>query len=197
MKLLLLAATLVTGSAMADVPRFAASCGNGLKVDTFETGQLRINGEDAKVIKRPDGQISANYRGAWVDITPRGGQPPSVTYTASDRTVGECQVVSFDAEVPATGYHATTEVTCYMGSGAPARSCPAGAKRQGFGSAMVTVTKPDGRTRTIFFEKGRATGYDQSEADPGKFSASKRDDLNIIHIGEERYEIPDGLPFGG
>lgn len=197
MRLLLLASTLVTGSAIADVPRFAATCGKNLKVDTFQTGELRINGEEVKLIKRPDGQISANYQGAWVDITPRGDQPPSVTYTASDKTVGDCQVVSFDAEVLATGYHATAEVTCFMGARAPARSCPAGVKRRGFGSAMVTVTKPDGRTRTIFFEKGRATGYDVNESDPGKFSASKRDDLSIISIGEERYEIPDALPFGG
>ena len=84
-----------------------------------------------------------------------------------------------------------------MGGGAPTGSCPAGVKRTGSGSAMVTVTKPDGRTRTIFFDNGRATGYDQSQADPGKFSASRQADLNIIKIGQERYEIPDALPFGG
>ena len=104
---------------------------------------------------------------------------------------------SHDAKVPGTDYHATTNVPCSMGGGAPTGSCPAGVKRQGGGSAMVTVTKPDGRTRTIFFANGRATGYDQSQADPGKFSASRQGDLNIIKIGQERYEIPDALPFGG
>jgi hypothetical protein len=102
-----------------------------------------------------------------------------------------------DAKVPGTDYHATTNIPCSMGGGAPTGSCPAGVKREGYGSAMVTVTKPDGRTRTIFFSNGRATGYDQSQADSGKFSASKQADLNIIRIGQERYEIPDALPFGG
>ena len=181
-----------------DVPRFAAECGTGLEVDTFATGDVRINGKAAKVIQRPDGQISASSDGVWVDITPRSGvEPPRVTYTARDKTVGECRIVSFDATVPGTGYHATTEISCTMGGGAPTGSCPAGAKRQGQGSAMVTITKPDGRTRTIFFENGRATGYDQSQADPGRFSVSRQDDLSIIQIGEERYEIPDALPFGG
>ena len=36
-----------------------------------------------------------------------------------------------------------------------------------------------------------------SEADPGEFAAEKQSDLNIIHIGPERYEIPDAVIFGG
>jgi hypothetical protein len=73
----------------------------------------------------------------------------------------------------------------------------AGVKRQGQGAAIVTITRPDGRSRTIFFETGRVTGYDQGEADSGKLSVSRQGDLNIIQIGPECYEIPDALPFGG
>ena len=62
---------------------------------------------------------------------------------------------------------------------------------------MVTLTKPDGRTRTIFFEEGKATGYDVSQADPGEFKATKEGDIYIIHIGQERYEIPEAVIFGG
>jgi hypothetical protein len=70
-------------------------------------------------------------------------------------------------------------------------------KREGGGSGTVTVTKPDGRTRTIFFDKGRATGADTSQADPGRFSASRSGDTTIVHIGQERYEIFDAMLFGG
>lgn len=59
------------------------------------------------------------------------------------------------------------------------------------------MTKPDGRTRSIFFEKGNATGYDMSQADRGEFSAAKQGDLNVIRIGAERYEIPDAVISGG
>ena len=31
----------------------------------------------------------------------------------------------------------------------------------------------------------------------GRFKAKKEADLNMIHIGEERYEIPDAVPEGG
>jgi hypothetical protein len=104
---------------------------------------------------------------------------------------------SRDAKVPGTGYHATGDIPCSMGHGQPTGSCSFGVKREGSGSGVVTVTKPDGRTRAIFFDRGRATGYDRSQADPGEFSASKQGDLSIIRIGRERYEIPDAVIFGG
>ena len=197
------------------MPLFAAKCGPNLNVDTNTRGQVYMNGKVAKVIKRPDGQISANSQGMWVDITPQGDQPPRMTYTARDKTVGGCEILSFkapdsgaqagsshssapahDAKVPGTHYHATGPIPCSMG-GAPTMQCNAGVVRQGGGSGAVTVTKPDGRTRTIFFEKGRAMGYDQSQADSGRFSASRKGDTTIVRIGQERYEIFDAMLFGG
>lgn len=102
-----------------------------------------------------------------------------------------------DAMVPGTNYHATGNIPCSMGGGQPTGNCPFGVKREGNGSGFVTVTKVDGRTRTIFFNNGQATGYDQSQADRGQFSATKQSDLYIIYIGEERYEIPEAVIFGG
>jgi hypothetical protein len=102
-----------------------------------------------------------------------------------------------DAKVPGTNYHATGNIPCSMGNGQPTGSCPFGVTRRGNGSADVTVKKPDGRNRVIFFEKGKATGADTSQADPGKFSATKESDLFIIRIGKERYEVPDAVVFGG
>lgn len=106
-------------------------------------------------------------------------------------------VPSVDAKVPGTDFHATGNIPCAQDKGQPMGSCAFGVKRQGNGSAMVTVTRTDGRQRVIFFEKGRATGYDGSPADSGGFEASKEADLNFIRIGDERYEIPDAVIFGG
>jgi len=60
--------------------------------------------------------------------------------------------------VPGTDFHATGDIPCSMGKGQPTASCPFGVKRQGNGSAMVTVTKADGRQRVIYFKNGRAIG---------------------------------------
>lgn len=103
---------------------------------------------------------------------------------------------SGDALVPGTQYNATGDLPCSMSEGQPTRSCFFGVTREGNGTGTVTVKKPDGRTRAIFFQNGRATGYDQSQADAGRFSAEKQSDLNIIHIGQERYEIPDVVIYG-
>jgi hypothetical protein len=102
-----------------------------------------------------------------------------------------------DALVEGTNYNATGNIPCAMGGGQPTTSCFFGVTREGNGTGTVAVKKPDGRTRAILFKNGRATGYDQSQADPGRFSATKQSDLNIIRIGQERYEIPDAVIFGG
>lgn len=102
-----------------------------------------------------------------------------------------------DAKVAGTDFHATGNIPCSMGKGQPTGACAFGVKREGNGSAMVTVTRVDGSSRVIVFEKGRAIGHDQSPADAGRFRAEKEADLNIIHIGDERYEIPDAVVQGG
>ncbi len=102
-----------------------------------------------------------------------------------------------DALVKGTHYHATGKIPCAMAEAQPTNSCGFGVRREGKGSGIVTVTKPDGRTRAIFFKDGKATGCDCSQADPGSFRAEKQGDLSVVHIGDERYEIPDAVIFGG
>jgi hypothetical protein len=104
---------------------------------------------------------------------------------------------SSDVLVKGTGFHATGNIPCAMAISQPRGSSPFGVKREGNGSGKVTITKPDGRTRAIFFENGKATGADVSEADPGDFKAEKQGDLSIVRIGGEQYEIPDAVIFGG
>ncbi|MGL4243752.1 MAG: hypothetical protein ACRCTI_21770, partial [Beijerinckiaceae bacterium] len=95
-------------------------------------------------------------------------------------------------------FDATGNIPCAKGQGAPMAQCPFGVGRAGGGSATVVVTHPDGRKRAIFFRGGRAASADTSQADGyGAFRATKQGDLNLIQIGDERYEIPDAVVFGG
>ena len=75
--------------------------------------------------------------------------------------------------------------------------CDFGVARAGGGYATIVITKPDRRTRAVFFRMGMPIGADTGEADPGLFNAMREGDLNVIHIGNERYEIPDAVALGG
>lgn len=179
--------------------------------------ELRASNSSIYFNVLPPGSESALFNGStsgnkWTGDLPSNGDYIIRVYlmgSAADRNDkvtyalsvgikgGEFGSVAGDAKVPGTPYHATGEIRCVMAEGQPDGSCKFGVIRQGYGSGSVIITKPDGRTRTIFFKNGKATGYDQSQADSGKFSATKQSDNFIIHIGAERYEIPDAVIFGG
>jgi len=104
---------------------------------------------------------------------------------------------SHDALVPGTNHHAVGTVPCTMAPENPAAYCSFNVTRDGPGNALVTIIKPDGRQRVIFFDQDKAIGYDFSQADPGDFSTEESGDTHIVHIGSERYEIPDAVINGG
>jgi len=211
-----IAATLVAGTAGAAVPVFAAKCGPDINVDSDDKGHVRINGTVAKLISRPDGQITAQSGGVYVDITPQGSEPPRVTYTGKDKSVGTCEILGF---APPAGHSAaaggdnrasTSEragqgqfdargpVSCAMRPGQPMGSCQAAVARDPGGNATIVITRPDGRARFIFFENGNPVSADLSQADGNmEFRASKGGDTYYIEAGDERYEIVEAFIYGG
>lgn len=105
---------------------------------------------------------------------------------------------SEDALVPGTEFNATSVLPCARYAGQPMAQCKVGVKREGNGTATVTIFWPDAGNRVIFFENGDPARYDESEADGGaKMSAKKNADLYMITIGDQRFEIPEAVIFGG
>jgi len=95
-------------------------------------------------------------------------------------------------------FDATGNISCAQYIGQPMTECEFGVARAGGGYATVVIKKPDGRTRAIFFRMGKPIGADTSQADGYlEFHATKENDLHLIHIGNERYEIPDAVMLGG
>lgn len=139
----------------------------------------------------------------WCDVQQLGGGPrgyvsaeflkPAVSPDGSVATGPDDSALragqgSFDA----TGF-----IPCAQYAGQPMAQCEFGVARAGGGYATVVIRKSDGRTRAIYFRMGKPIGADTSEADPGKFEATREGDLNFIRIGAERYEIPDAVALGG
>lgn len=95
-------------------------------------------------------------------------------------------------------FDATGKVPCAQGKGAPMGQCDFGVAREGGGTATVVVTRPDGGKRALFFVDGKFNSADTSQADGDpEVSADRVSDLNMIRVGDERYEIPDAVISGG
>jgi heat shock protein HslJ len=95
-------------------------------------------------------------------------------------------------------FDATGWIPCAQHKGQPMTTCEFHVARTGGGYATVVVTKPDGLTRAVFFRLGIAVGADTSQAEGyPEFKATKENDLHLIRVGDERYEIPDSVPLGG
>lgn len=95
-------------------------------------------------------------------------------------------------------FDATGMVPCAWNRGQPSTQCNFGVARAGGGDATVVITRPDGPQRVLFFHFGRLLGTDSSQAS-GFPEVSERleEDLRFISVGDERYEIPDAVIYGG
>ena len=95
-------------------------------------------------------------------------------------------------------FDATGMLPCAQYVGQPMMQCKFGVARTGEGTAAVIVTRSDGSARALFFTGGKFTSADTSQADGyPEYSAKREADLNMIRVGDERYEIPDAVISGG
>lgn len=100
-----------------------------------------------------------------------------------------------DALVPGTRYHATSTVPCEPGY-TQARQCEAGVVRRGTdGTATVELRWVPSGNRRILFVKGKPEAADVPQA--FTLSRNERGDYVIVFRGDERFEIPEALVFGG
>ena len=206
--MLIAAASLAAGTAGAAMPVFVANCPTDINVDAGRTGVVYINGQKASVKKLNDNAYDFKAGYITISVTNNPGKAPDVFYTGKGKANGVCTVTGFEeakaASAPpqqqAAGVSsaASGNIPCAQTKSQPMGQCPFTVEREGKGAAMVKVTRPDGRMRVIFFEKGKATGADMSQADGNmKFKATKKGDLFKIQAGNERYEIPEAVVFGG
>jgi hypothetical protein len=65
--------------------------------------------------------------------------------------------------------------------------------REGPGNAGVWIALGDGKERQILFEGGVPVATDGSAA----LGYDKDADLTLVRIGDQRYEIPDAVVYGG
>ncbi len=95
-------------------------------------------------------------------------------------------------------FDATGTLPCAQAEGQPTAPCAFGVTREGAGDATVVVERPDGIARALFFVDGVFFNADTSRADGyPDYGATRQGDLFVVRVGEERYEVPEAVVFGG
>lgn len=142
------------------------------------------------------GSIASEIDGVTVVSVPMGGANTGMSEN------GPPPPPDGDATVAGTRYNATTIMPCGFDGAAPTQSCEAGVVRNWGedGTHLVEVTKPDGRTRAIFFDGTTPTGADSAQADGSagwEFDYTRDGDMITIQYGPESYVVADALITGG
>ena len=159
-----------------------------------DTGALVAcpGGSDAAVVQAitaAGGKVVAQVSGFSLISVP-GDQ--SSQSTASGR--------AGDVLVAGTAFNATGGLPCARYAGQPTTDCKFGVSRAADRTATLTVFWPGGGSRAIFFDAtGKAVGFDANQADGSAkalLKVSRNADLNLISIGDERYEVPDVVITG-
>ncbi|MBB5503035.1 hypothetical protein [Paraburkholderia sp. MM5384-R2] len=96
---------------------------------------------------------------------------------------------------------ASGTLPCERGNGQTKTMCKFGVVHHSDRSTTVVVYWPDGATRAIFFGvNGRVVGTAASASDrpmPGDTLTRKHAGINLISVGNERYEVEDTVLSGG
>jgi hypothetical protein len=92
-----------------------------------------------------------------------------------------------------TGFDATSAVPCALAAGQPMGQCLLGVVRDGPGNAGVWIAIGGGAERYFLFEGG-AVVFSNAEGMP---VVANDAGLYRISVGDERYEIPEAVVYGG
>lgn len=99
-----------------------------------------------------------------------------------------------DALVPGTNFHATGEIPCTFKGNASVTTCTFGVVRKGNGNADVTMTFPDGFSRTLRFHDNMVS----TDSGGDKVAYSREGDTTFVSINNdaETFVIYDVITYG-
>jgi len=147
-----------------------------------------------RVYQMGDAKSSGRVTQYTLDVSIVGGAPVA----AGGVKPGSDPLVEAAGRAGEGKFNATGKIPCAQNKGQPMGQCDFGVARAGAGTAVLVVSMPDGRKRTLMFSQGKATGADLSQADGDMtFRATKQADLFMIQAGKERYEVPEAAITGG
>ena len=167
----------------------------GSRDGNVSTTTLPASGEyTVRVYQMGQASRSGKRSNFTLNLAIAGGAPAAASTLSAD----DDKMVEAAARAGEGRFNATGKIPCAKDKGQPMGQCDFGVARAGGGTAAVLITRLDGRKRLIYFKAGKAVGADLSQADGNMdFKAGKEADLFMIRAGNERYEIPEAVIFGG
>jgi hypothetical protein len=90
------------------------------------------------------------------------------------------------------------QIPCARLRGQPMGTCGVILQRPGQGKTSLQVSHPDGMKRELVFRYGTFTGCQKGREGCGELpvQVAKEDQLRLLRVGKERYEIPGSLLLG-
>ncbi len=92
-----------------------------------------------------------------------------------------------------TPFDATGSIPCSTSEGQAPQPCPFGVVRSGPGNAGIWIALGNGNERQILFESGEPVATNSAD----ELSFEKQNYSYQVRIGDERYEIPEAVIYGG
>lgn len=223
----LIVSTLLLGSGAAQaasLPLLNATCPAGVSVHYDGQDTPYINGHKAHFTNQEANYWTIKQGNTFVDIVRQNGKFTVSMSGGPHGASGECNVKVANSDRYAQDddnnrdllasdrdegqengtaaragqgdFDASGKVSCTVGDGGE-QWCGFKVARGGNGNATIKIRKPDGRSRVIFFDNGKATSADLSQADGDMtFKARKQGDTYLIRAGREHYEIPEAAIYG-
>lgn len=189
----------ITGNAMQDAVGLAYAAS-----DTISAGEITASATPAE---QPAAQAEAPGETADQGPPAAADDPPAAAANVpvpTPRPDGSAKAPAAKPETVArlepkpdqaatTGSGLDGDIPCARYVGQPMTRCAVKVVRGDDGKADVTVTWPDGGTRTISFFGGQPAGADSR----GEFRFTREGSLNMIRVGlSERFEITDQQALG-
>ncbi|MGA1303253.1 MAG: hypothetical protein ACO3ZD_04355 [Cyanobium sp.] len=149
---------------------------------------------DRSPIDRKWSRLLPALQRPWLPGLDRGGLITGVL----GLVLGGVYLVPLPYEGRAVSLETGGQIPCARLRGQPMQTCGVSLQRPGLGKASLQVIHPNGMERELVFRNGTFLGCQKGMEGCGELAVqvATEDQLRLLRVGNERYEIPGSYLLG-